>query len=124
MDKVNYPRWKRKSDNDKVLWKGDQPSINEGSRRLTKGTDHQRSTFIDKVRRSQVNATIYLLIVGNNIPVAKQQCQQTWPTIYQAIYDIRQLSAIKKLYTPKSKTAKQSPNENKKGKGCRTYLLS
>jgi len=79
-----------------------------------------RTSFLD----GELGSSVMGFIVGNNIPVAKQQCQQTWPTIYQAIYDIRQLSAIKKLYTPKSKTAKQSPNENKKGKGCRTYLLS
>ena len=76
MDNVNYPQWKHKSDNDEVRRNDSQPStINEGSRHSTKGIDNQQSTFIDKVRRSQVNTTIYLLIVDINIPVAKQQRQ-------------------------------------------------
>jgi len=75
-------------------------NINEESRHSTKETDNQRSTCIGKVRRPKVNTIIYLLIVGINMQVAKEQHQHPrWPTIDQTIYDNRQLSAMQKLYT-------------------------
>jgi len=118
MDNVNYPQWKHKSDNDEVRRNDSQPStINEGSRHSTKGIDNQQSTFIDKVRRSQVNTTIYLLIVDINIPVAKQQRQHLrWPTKYQTICGNRQLSAIKNYIPPKQRLQINRQIKMKRGK--------
>jgi len=89
--------------------KVNQPSV--------KKADIQRSPCIGKVRRSQVNTTIYLLIVCINMQVAKQQCQHPrWPTIYgTTIRNIRQLSAMQKLYTPKARTANLLPKESERG---------
>ena len=95
-----------------------QSTFNEESRRSTSETDNQRSTCIDKVRRSQVNTTIYLLIVGS-------QCQQSrWPTKYQTT--IRQSTVIgdaKTIY-PNSKDCKLIAKRKWKGIGCWTYLES
>ena len=96
LDKVNYSRCKSKSDNNEVRRKS-QSTINEESRHSTKETDNQRSTYIDKVRRSQIDLLIYC---------RQQQHQHSrWPTISNDKYNNRRLSAVQKLYTPKARTA-------------------
>jgi len=90
-------------------------SSNEESRHSTKETDNLRSTYIDKVRRSQiVNGKFTYLLSAANVQDGRQ---------YQTItLNDRQLNA-KTIY-PKSKDCKLIAKRKWRGTGCRTYLES
>ena len=106
-NKVNYSRWKSKSDNDEVRRKS-QSTINEGSRHSTKGIDNQRSTRIGKVQQSQIDLLTYCR--------QPQYQQSRWPTIYEVtIQNVRQLSAIKNNIPQKQRPQILSPKGSEKG---------
>ena len=95
-----------KSSDDEVKQEDNQPSTKESTSNVQ--------------RQSQVNATIYLLLVDSNA-----QCQQTWPTStigYQHTATIRN----QKHNTPQSKTANKCRKETKRGgqNGGRTSIPS
>jgi len=115
LDKVNYSRWKSKSDNDEVRLKS-QSAINEGNRQSTINS-HRQSPTIASQHDNLLNYHRHQYA----------SCQATMST-YKMADNMRSDNSKhpitignQKLYTPKARTAILSPKESQKRKGCWTY---